>query len=313
MDTRFLESFLNVVECGSMAQAARRLNLTPAGVAQRLKALEAELGVRLVVRAGRNVMPTEAGIAIIERARRLLSDTRDLAAIASDQSLAGELRIGAVPTATTGLLPDMMTVLRDAHPRIDIRIVPGGSADLYSRVVEGELDAAVIVQPYFALPKTCGWQLLREERLIVLAPGAMAGADAHTVLSTEPFIRYDQGSWGGRIVDAYLRKAGIRTRERFELVTLDAIAVLVDRGLGVSLVPEWSPPWPEGLSLAKLPLPGEVPARCMGLLWGLASPRTRLVKALVALLRQRGNHDAGAECGLSTLEPPSMRQSRRPA
>ena len=55
MDTQFLESFLLVVEHGSVAEAARRLNLTPAGVTQRLKALEQELGMALVSRSGRTV------------------------------------------------------------------------------------------------------------------------------------------------------------------------------------------------------------------------------------------------------------------
>ena len=49
--------------------------------------------------------------------------------------------------------------------------------------------------------------------------------------------------------------AGIAPRERFELNALNAIAVMVDRGLGVSLVPDWAQPWPEGLHLARIPLP----------------------------------------------------------
>lgn len=282
MDTRFLESFVAVAEAGSMAEAARRLNLTPAGVAQRVRALEAELGVRLLTRAGRTVAPTEAGLAVASRARRLLADARDLAsAVAGDQP-GGELRLGAVPTAITGLLPGMMTRLAETHPAIEVRIVPGGSGALYEAVLEGTLDAALIAQPWFALPKACAWQTLREERLIVLAPRALAGGDPHRLLAEERFIRYDRASWGGRIAEAYLRRARIAPRERFELVTLDAIAVLVDRGLGVSLVPDWAPPWPEGLRLARLALPGRVPARRLGLVWRPAAARARLVAALVA-------------------------------
>ena len=52
MDTRFLESFIAVVEDGSIADASRRLNLTPGAVTKRLKALEREFGMRLVVRWG---------------------------------------------------------------------------------------------------------------------------------------------------------------------------------------------------------------------------------------------------------------------
>jgi DNA-binding transcriptional LysR family regulator len=53
MDTQFLDSFVTVVDYGSMAEAARRLNLTPAAVAQRIRALEDEIGASLFVRSGR--------------------------------------------------------------------------------------------------------------------------------------------------------------------------------------------------------------------------------------------------------------------
>jgi DNA-binding transcriptional LysR family regulator len=83
-------------------------------------------------------------------------------------------------------------------------------------------------------------------------------------------------------VDSYLRKAGIRPRELYEIDLPEAIAVMVDRGFGVSLLPDWAPPWPEGLSLAKLPLPDAAPfARRIGVVWARASPRLRLVYAFL--------------------------------
>lgn len=62
MDSRFLESFLTVVDCGSFAEAARRLNLTAAGVAQRIHVLEQEFGTRLIVRSGRACGPPRPGV-----------------------------------------------------------------------------------------------------------------------------------------------------------------------------------------------------------------------------------------------------------
>ena len=115
----------------------------------------------------------------------------------------------------------------------------------------------------------------------VIAPSWMLGRDAHDVLATEPYIRYGHGVWGGRLVENYLNRAGIRPRERFVLSTLDAIAVMVDRGLGVSLVPDWSPPWPEGLTLAKLPLPLPAEPRRIGFLWMKGSARIRLLRVFL--------------------------------
>jgi DNA-binding transcriptional LysR family regulator len=84
-----------------------------------------------------------------------------------------------------------------------------------------------------------------------------------------------------RLIDDYLRRTGIRPKERYELDGLELIAVMVDRGLGVSLLPDWAPPWPEGLSLRKLPLPNRSLTRRTGLLWNRASFRARLIQALL--------------------------------
>jgi len=95
MDSRFLQSFIHVAELGSIAEAARRLDLTPAAVAQRVKMLEEEMGMSLIRRSGRTVAPTEAGARILERGRKVLRDIRDLRDDLNDSSdLSGQLRLG---------------------------------------------------------------------------------------------------------------------------------------------------------------------------------------------------------------------------
>jgi len=173
MDTRFLESFVAVVENGSVAEAARLLGVTPAAIAQRIKALENEIGTRLVSRAGRNVRPTEAGAAIFEQARLVVRAAADLKTLLT-KSLAGELRLGAVATSITGLLPEILTRMGQQYPDIQINIVPGLSSQLHPKVLEGDLHAALINQPSQPISKDCEWEVLREEPLIVLAPASMA-------------------------------------------------------------------------------------------------------------------------------------------
>ncbi|RPE77038.1 LysR family transcriptional regulator [Vulcaniibacterium tengchongense] len=281
MDTQFLNTFVTVVDRGSMAAAARQLNITPAAVAQQIRTLERELGASLIVRAGRTVGVTEAGHRILQRARDLLRDVADMRSVANDDSMSGELRLGACPTGLAGLLPDVLARMVEKFPQINVFIQPGYSADLYRSVESGALDAAVVLQAPFPLPKTCHWQLLREEPLVVLAPERMAGRDPHELLATEPLIRYDRHQWGGRQADEYLRRVGIVPRERFELNALNAIAVMVDRGLGVSLVPDWARPWPEGLRLARIPLPQPSEPRRIGIVWSRSTVRIRLVTAFL--------------------------------
>lgn len=281
MDTQFLNTFVTVVDRGSMAAAARELNITPAAVAQQIRTLERELGAPLIARVGRTVSVTEEGSRIVQRARDLLRGVADMRSIANDSAVSGELRLGACPTALAGMLPDILARMVAAFPQINVFIKPGYSADLYRAVESGELDAAIVLQAPFSLPKTCQWQLLREEPLVVLAPESMAGRDPHELLASQPLIRYDRNQWGGRLADEYLRNAGIVPQERFELNALNAIAVMVDRGLGVSLVPNWAQPWPEGLKLVRLPLPNESVPRRIGMVWSRSTVRIRLVTVLL--------------------------------
>lgn len=277
MDTQFLNTFVTVVDSGSMAAAARVLNITPAAVAQQIRTLEREIGAPLIARVGRTVSVTEQGSRILQRTRELLRNVADLRSVANDVAVSGELRLGACPTALAGMLPDTLARMVEAFPQINVFIKPGYSADLYRDVEAGDLDAALVLQAPYELPKTCEWQLLREEPLVVLAPDSMAGCDPHELLATQPLIRYDRHQWGGRQADEYLRAAGIVPRERFELNALNAIAVMVDRGLGVSLVPDWAQPWPEGLKLVRIPLPNPSVPRRIGIVWSRSSVRVRLV------------------------------------
>ena len=206
------------VDNGSIAEAARRLNLTAAGVAKRIHALESEIGAVLVTRSGRTIRLTEAGAAIVERARHFLAEARDFSSFAAAGRPSGQLRLGAFQSALSGLLPGVLVLMKETYPQIDVRITRGTSAELYRKVLDGDdLDAAIISQPPFAIPKSCDWRLLRKERLIVLTRARAASRRPHAILASEPFVRLYRKLWPGRLVDGYLRKAGIHPRERFEI------------------------------------------------------------------------------------------------
>ena len=281
MDTKFLKTFIAVVDSGSMAAAARQLNITPAGVAQQIRTLERQIEAPLIRRSGRTVTVTEAGARILEQTRNVIQNVADLRTLAIDDAVGGELRLGACNTALTGILPDMLSRIVERFPQISVSIQPGLSIDLHRLVENGQLDAAFVLEAPFTLYKTCCWQLLREEPLIVLAPLAMAERDPHDLLRTQPFIRYDRNLWGGNLAEQYLNQVGIMPNERCELAALNAIAVMIDRGLGVSLVPDWAKPWPEGLQLARIELPIAFEPRKIGVVWSRTSTRSRLLEAFI--------------------------------
>jgi DNA-binding transcriptional LysR family regulator len=283
MDIRYVQSFVSVVEFGSIAEAARRLDLTPAAVAARINALEKELGIDLIKRAGRVVKPTETGMVFLERARSVLREIRELASIASNGSAIGEMRLGVFVSAMVSVLPPVLKLLYDKHPELKIFVRVGASIDLCNQVGSGDLDAAIAVEPQFAIGKGCEWKALVEEELVVIAPAALAQRDAHDLLQNEPFIRYDRTVLGGQLADRYLRDHGIRPRQRLEIDGLLAIAALVEQGLGVGLIPDWSPLWTRGMAIARLPLPSRPPLRRVGLVWSECGPRAALAREFLAL------------------------------
>ncbi|MGA0614167.1 LysR family transcriptional regulator [Paracoccus sp. KR1-242] len=286
MDTRFIETFLAVVDHGSMAEAARRLGLTPAAVAQRMQALETELGAKLLRRVGKQVRPTEAGHAILEPARKMVADARLMRSRANAGLTAGELRLGAISTALTGLLPQALLRLRHRFPAVELFVLPGASADLHAALDAGRIDAALLVRPPFEIPKTRDWHVVRREPLILLVPVDLADRDPLELIATQPFIRYDRANWGGRLAQAWLEANNLRPREWLELDQLEAISVMVSNGLGISVLPDWAPPWPEGVAARRIPLPAPAMEREIGVLWNRDSPGVRLIDAVIGALSE---------------------------
>lgn len=281
METTFLASFLLVVDTGSMAEAARRLDLSAAAVAQQIRALEREFGAPLLARAGRTVSLTPAGDRIVAQSRALLRDLADMKIVANDQHATGELRLGTINTALHNFLPDILADFTQANPQVKVFIQSGTSAELYDALNQGDVDAAVCTHPVFAVPKAFAWRLLREEPLVVIAPRRLAARDPHDLLAHAPLIRYDRTLSGGREADRYLRRMGIVPNERLELSSLLAIAMMVDRGLGVSLAPDVASPLTGDLALARLPLPEASEPRRFGMLWKRASVREPLIRRFV--------------------------------
>lgn len=266
MDINYLQSFITVVEAGSYAEAARRLDLTSAAVAARIKALEDDMGIVLIKRSGRSVKPTESGMRILDSTRSVVRQIRDIRALAIDRNSRGEFRLGCFVSALTNILPPILKHVYRLYPEASIFVTPGASIELCRQVAEGELDAAIVVEPQFAVAKHCVWQKFMEEPLLVIAPAHMRGRAAHDVLTSEPFLRYDRSIYGGQLADRYLRDHDLHPTQRLEINSLSSIAVMVHEGLGVSLLPDWSAMW-QSLDIVQIPLPERAPVRRNGLVW----------------------------------------------
>lgn len=253
MDIRFLQSLVATVETGSIAAAARREKLTPAAISQRIQSLEQTLGCVLLARGAHSAQPTEACLSLLPRARLLIREAENLRYDAAGGGLAAELKIGAISTALTGIFPDVLDALSRQAPSLKLLLRPGSSLQLYEQLLSGELDAAVLVEPPFALPKALAAHVVRREPLVFTSRDTTAPDAIAERIRQAPFIRYDPGSWGGRLSQQYLADAGLDPDIRCDMDALEAIAMLVANGMGNSVVPDWPGLAREGLYLIGIP------------------------------------------------------------
>ena len=279
MNTRLFSTLLAVHRYGSMAEAARRMNLTHGAVAQQIRVLEQELGVELVHRAGRAVHLTNAGHRILAQAQKIIEDVDALAALAHADEIKGELQLAAGSTVLTHKMADILVVLNAQYPDIRINLVSGISSEFYEMVENNSLDAAIAIEPNFALSKSLGWKYLTEEPFFLLASVKHLGRDPMELLQQETFIRYHRGSWVRNRIDTYLKNIGVAPRGNYELASTEAIVALVHRNLGIGIVPSSWHLWRQGPDVVTMPLEPVCPPRRLGLVWARSSPRLQLIEA----------------------------------
>lgn len=140
-----------------------------------IQALERILDCRLLARAARSIGPTETCLSLLPRARHLIREAEHLRDALGGGPV-GELRVGAISTALIGLLlPAAIREMALRAPRLRLRLVPGSSLQLFEQLVAGELDAAILVEPPFALPKSLvGHHIRRESHSLYYAVGRLA-------------------------------------------------------------------------------------------------------------------------------------------
>lgn len=235
---RELKTFISVAQKGTFAAAGQHIGLTQSAVSAQIKSLEVALGVKLFDRTARAATLNSAGQRAVPLAEEILKIFIRMGSPDSGNDFHGVLRIGAIGTVQTGILPQALLALRSQAPFVETTLVPGVSLNLLSQVDASELDLAILIQPPFSLPKDLHAEIIAREAFVLVTSKDIQGDDPLTILREQPFVRYDRGSFGGRLVTQFLKEQKIHVQQALELDELDAIVKMVRCGLGVSLVPK---------------------------------------------------------------------------
>lgn len=289
MNLRDLQYLVALAETRHFGRAAKRCHVSQPTLSAQLKKLEEFLGARLIERQPRRVALTPAGEAVVERARRMLRDAEDIRALAraSADPLAGQLRVGLIPTLGPYLLPRVAPRLRRALPKLQLILHEQQTAPLIAQVVEGELDLALL-----ALPADAGGletrSLFAEAFLVAIPERHRLAARRRlrtTDLAGEKLLLLEDGHCLRDQALEVCRKAGTEEQD-FRATSLETLRQMVAAGLGITLLPRLATEGPFGATrgLAVRPFAPPAPSRVIGAAWRRSSTRGEAIGAVCDVL-----------------------------
>jgi DNA-binding transcriptional LysR family regulator len=242
MDISTLQAFLAVADNASFSQAAERLFLTQPAVSKRIAVLEAELGTPLFDRIGRQVGLTEAGRALLPRARRIVDELEDSRRAIANLSgkVEGRLSFGTSHHIGLHRLPPLLRTYHQRYPQVALDIQFMDSEQACQAVLRGELELAVVTLPTDAIPSLDAHTVWRDRLAVVVAAGhtlAARGRPTLRDLAQWPAIMPAHGTYTREIVEAAFSHEGLAPQVSMSTNYLETIKMLVSVGLGWSVLP----------------------------------------------------------------------------
>jgi LysR family hydrogen peroxide-inducible transcriptional activator len=307
MDLRQLSALVAIADHGSFSAAARALYTVQSNVSGHIAHLERELGATLVDRQRGGL--TEAGAAVVERARRIQREFESIAAdmASRDSDVAGLARIGTIGTTGRWSMPQVLTKMRDDHPKVRLIVVEGPTSSLVQRLVEGELDAAVVHLPVQE-PELAVIPMFVEDLMVLAHSNHELGAHEEASLATVaryPLLLPPSGTALRRVIDRAASSAGVVLRPLAEIDGVRLLASMAFEGFGPSIVPATAVPrWLRG-DFRRVRVP-ELPQRVVG--WAnrrrpaLTAPARAVREVMIDLIGRVGERQPGVHVDALSLE-----------
>lgn len=288
MDLRQLNHFLAVAEELHFGRAAERLGMTQPPLSQSIMALERELGAPLFTRTKRHVALTSFGEQWLAHVRPAVGAVADLAPMARRlrEGTAGRLALSFVSSADYSILPSLVRRYSIAFPDVEMTLAEATSDVQIEALVEGRIDAGILIPPASGLPSVIDYRPLLREPLVAAVPEAWV---AEGVLDMEQgrlageswldqplllFPRHVSPTFHDLVLDHY-RAKGRTPHIRQRAIQMQTIISLVSAEMGMALVPA------SLQNLARtgvryLPLADAVPVLETGLAWRRADEEPTL-------------------------------------
>ena len=242
LDGRQLRAFVILARTGSFTLAAKELFLSQSAVSHAMKALEEDVGCRLLARVNKKISVTQAGEQLLHHAGRILAEMETARSSLNRLGKWGQasLRIGASSTACHYILPTVLREFKKQFPQSLITIGADDSAQAMELLENNQIDLALVLRPLHEVSFEMR-PLFTDELAFVLSPSHPWATDGvvRTEIPTQNYILYQKSSLTSQLIREYFRREKMVLNTVMDLGSMEAIKELVKLELGVSILAPW--------------------------------------------------------------------------
>ena len=253
MEIRELRYFVQIAKDHSYTHAAEHLYISQPALSKTMKKIEKEFGVTLFITKNNVVNLTEYGKCLYDKAVLILKEFQGISNIVKDTQAeqSGKITIGITPMIGTLWIIDMVVDFCNLYPKVDIKIIDGGSKFIHQELIKGNIDLGICLKG--GVQENLEETFLFSSKMIVCtsANNPLAGNENISVgeLKDETFNFYGDSSFLSKMIMDRCINAGFKPKINFSTSKVDLIMQFTSRGKGICIIPK---PYADRYAMLKL-------------------------------------------------------------
>ena len=236
IDLESLKIFRTVVDEGGVVRAATKLNRVQSNVTTRIRQLEEHVGARLFRREGRSIRLSAEGHTLLAYANRLLRLADEAVSEMRTGRPKGAFRLGSLESTAGSRLPAILSRYHTLYPDVVVELATGTAAALVTRVMNFEIEAAFVSEPFTA--PGLETRPVFEEQLVLVTSKATRGVSGPADIGRSTLIAFAQGCSYRKRIEEWLGSANVMPERVLEFASYQAMIACVAAGTGFAVVPK---------------------------------------------------------------------------
>ena len=282
-----LEAFIAVARARNFTRAASELHTSQSSLSRAVQKLEEQIGQPLFERQPREVVLTDVGELLLDRAKRIMELVEDTFAEVSESGKRGRIRLAAIPTIAPFYLPKNLSSFAKAHPDVSIVVQEDTTRNVIRRCSHGDIDLAILALPIDA--QYLETEPLFEEELTLVTPTdhPLARQEEVRLADIEPYplVMLDEAHCLSDQIASFCRRELVQPISVERTSQLATVQELVSLGHGLSLVPRMAQQLDHSDTRTYRAFSGERPTREIAMLWNPYRYQSKWVKLFQQHLR----------------------------